>query len=131
MIAKGFEAQEFRLASHAARIASLEEEVERLQRKKKRKAVPNPNRKFMTIAEALGASQASGNTITQAHGDETIIRGLKIKRCQQWIPNFSGCKSILERCSLLYSPFRIDIIAQPFLVKLVYKTDRSTIHLWV
>src|SRR3569833_2525228 len=73
VIAKGFEAQEFRLASHAARIASLEEEVERLQRRKKRKAVPNPNRKFMTVAEALGTSQASGNSIPQAPGDETII----------------------------------------------------------
>ena len=35
VIAKGFEVQEFRLAFHAARIAFLEEEVERLQKRKK------------------------------------------------------------------------------------------------
>ena len=73
MIAKGFEAQEFRLASHAARIASLEEEVERLQRKKKRKAMPNPNRKFITVAEALRTSQTSENSIPQTPGNKTII----------------------------------------------------------
>jgi len=31
-------------------------EVKRLNRKKKRKGVPNLNRKFMTVAEALGDS---------------------------------------------------------------------------
>lgn len=73
VIAKGFEAQEIKLASHTARIASLEEEVECLQRRKKRKAVPNPNRKFITVAEALGTSQAVETPILQAPGDETII----------------------------------------------------------
>ena len=40
------------------RIASLEEEVARLKRGKKRKAVPNPNRRFMTLSEALAAGEA-------------------------------------------------------------------------
>src|SRR3569833_4477603 len=43
VIAKGFEAQEMKLATHAAGIASLEEVVERLKRRKKRKAVPTSN----------------------------------------------------------------------------------------
>ena len=57
MIAKGFESQEQRLAEHAVRIASLEEEVARLTRGKKRRAIPNPNRRFMTLSEALAAGE--------------------------------------------------------------------------
>jgi hypothetical protein len=33
----------------------MEEEVGRLSRGKKRKAIPNPNKKFMTLADALVA----------------------------------------------------------------------------
>ncbi|OBS14974.1 hypothetical protein FPOA_28799 [Fusarium poae] len=61
VISKGFEAQESKIASLSTRIASLEEEVGRLSRGKKRKAVPNPNKKFMTLAEAL----AAGDTISE------------------------------------------------------------------
>ncbi|OBS16101.1 hypothetical protein FPOA_13184 [Fusarium poae] len=61
VISKGFEAQESKIASLSTRIASLEEEVGRLSRGKKRKAVPNPNKKFMTLAEAL----ATGDTISE------------------------------------------------------------------
>src|SRR5437667_59051 len=57
VIAKGFESQEQRLAEHAVRIASLEEEVARLTRGKKRRAIPNPNRRFMTLSEALAAGE--------------------------------------------------------------------------
>ncbi|EGU71944.1 hypothetical protein FOXB_17547, partial [Fusarium oxysporum f. sp. conglutinans Fo5176] len=53
VISRGFEAQESKTASLSTRIASLEEEVGRLSRGKKRKAVPNPNKRFMTLAEAL------------------------------------------------------------------------------
>ncbi|RYC78334.1 hypothetical protein BFJ63_vAg18793, partial [Fusarium oxysporum f. sp. narcissi] len=60
-ISKGFEAQESKIASLSSRVASLEEEVGRLSRGKKRKAIPNPNRKFMTLAEALVA----GDTISE------------------------------------------------------------------
>jgi hypothetical protein len=35
----------------------LEEEVACLQRGKKRKAIPNPNRRFMTIAEAVASGE--------------------------------------------------------------------------
>jgi len=58
VIAKGFEAQEQTLVAHAVKIASLEEEVARLKRGKKRKAIPNPNRHFMTLSEALAAGEA-------------------------------------------------------------------------
>jgi len=40
------------------RIASLEEQLDRLKRGKKRKAIPNPNRRFMTLVEALAANEA-------------------------------------------------------------------------
>ncbi|KAJ0128525.1 Uncharacterized protein HZ326_28379 [Fusarium oxysporum f. sp. albedinis] len=61
VISKWFEAQESKIASLSTRIASLEEEVGRLSRGKKRKAIPNPNKKFMTLAEAL----ATGDTILE------------------------------------------------------------------
>ncbi|RKL05709.1 hypothetical protein BFJ70_g17078 [Fusarium oxysporum] len=63
VISKGFEAQESKIASLSSRVASLEEEVGRLSRGKKRKAIPNPNRKFMTLAEALVA----GDVISEPH----------------------------------------------------------------
>ncbi|KAF5597247.1 hypothetical protein FPCIR_3674 [Fusarium pseudocircinatum] len=59
VIAKGFEAQQQTVAAHTQRIASLEDELARLKRGKKRKAVPNPNKRFMTLGEAL----ASGETM--------------------------------------------------------------------
>jgi hypothetical protein len=52
IISKGFEAQESKIASLSSRVASLEE-VGRLSRGKKRKAIPNPNKKLMALAEAL------------------------------------------------------------------------------
>ncbi|KJZ68185.1 hypothetical protein HIM_12424 [Hirsutella minnesotensis 3608] len=58
VIARGFEAQEQTLAEHSNRIAKLEEEVARLQRGKKRRAIPNPNRRFMTLSEALVVEEA-------------------------------------------------------------------------
>jgi hypothetical protein len=61
VISKGFEAQESKIASLSSRVASLEEEVGRLSRGKKRKAIPNPNRKFMTLAESL----VTGDTISE------------------------------------------------------------------
>jgi hypothetical protein len=57
VIAKGFEAQQQTLASHAVEIASLKEELARLKRGKKRKVIPNPNRRFMSLSEALAAAE--------------------------------------------------------------------------
>jgi hypothetical protein len=66
VIARGFEAQEIVIASHASRITSLEEEVDRLKRGKKRRAIPNPNRRFMQLAEIL----AKGEAIPKATGSK-------------------------------------------------------------
>ncbi|GKU12548.1 unnamed protein product [Fusarium langsethiae] len=57
VIAKGFEAQQQTVAAHTLRIASLEEELARLRRGKKRKAVPNPNKRFMTLGETLAGGE--------------------------------------------------------------------------
>jgi hypothetical protein len=80
VISKGFEAQESKIASLSSRVASLEEEVRRLSRGNKRKAIPNPNRKFMTLAEVLVASGTisgpSQATIeTEAVGDIIEVGG--------------------------------------------------------
>jgi hypothetical protein len=72
VICKGFEAQESKIASLSTRVASLEEEVGRLSRGKKRKAVPNPNRKFMTLAEALVAGEAIPQT-SQAAAETEVV----------------------------------------------------------
>jgi hypothetical protein len=43
------------LAAKNDRIAALEAEVTRLTKKRKRRAIQNPNNKFMLMAEALAA----------------------------------------------------------------------------
>ncbi|KAF6512733.1 hypothetical protein HZS61_007539 [Fusarium oxysporum f. sp. conglutinans] len=57
-IAKGLEALEMKVAVQNARITGLEEQMAQLRRGKKRKAVPNPNRRFMALAETLAAGEA-------------------------------------------------------------------------
>ncbi|KAG7001284.1 Pogo transposable element with ZNF domain [Fusarium oxysporum f. sp. conglutinans] len=57
-IAKGLEALEMKVAVQNARITGLEEQMAQVRRGKKRKAVPNPNRRFMTLAETLTAGEA-------------------------------------------------------------------------
>ncbi|KAG7003073.1 putative acyl-coenzyme A synthetase [Fusarium oxysporum f. sp. conglutinans] len=57
-IAKGLEALEMKVAVQNARITGLEEQMAQVRRGKKRKAVPNPNRRFMALAETLTAGEA-------------------------------------------------------------------------
>ncbi|KAM5527962.1 transposase [Fusarium oxysporum f. sp. phaseoli] len=57
-IAKGLEALETKVAVQNGRITGLEEQIAQLRRGKKRKAVPNPNRRFMALAEALATGEA-------------------------------------------------------------------------
>ncbi|RYC80211.1 hypothetical protein BFJ63_vAg16899, partial [Fusarium oxysporum f. sp. narcissi] len=57
-IAKGLEALEMKVAVQNARITGLEEQMAQLRRGKKRKAVPNPNRRFMALAESLATGEA-------------------------------------------------------------------------
>ncbi|KAJ3453209.1 hypothetical protein MRS44_018864 [Fusarium solani] len=76
VISRGFEAQESKIASLSTRIASLEEEVSRLSRGKKRKAIPNPNKRFMTLAEALVAGETisgANEAIEEADAVEDVI----------------------------------------------------------
>ncbi|KAH7462791.1 hypothetical protein FOMA001_g18311 [Fusarium oxysporum f. sp. matthiolae] len=61
-IAKGLEALEIKVAVQNSRIAGLEEQMAQVRRGRKRKAVPNPNRRFMTLAEALATGEALHDT---------------------------------------------------------------------
>lgn len=69
IIAKGFETQEQALAEHSNKIASLEEELSRLKRGRKRKAIPNPNRRFISLSEAL----ASGEEVVESNLEEEVV----------------------------------------------------------
>ncbi|KAL9561289.1 hypothetical protein ACKAV7_014644 [Fusarium commune] len=76
VISRGFEVQESKIASLGTRIASLEEEVGRLSRGKKRKAIPNANKRFMKFAEALVAGDAisePNEAIERADAVEDVI----------------------------------------------------------
>jgi hypothetical protein len=73
LIAKSFEVKEQTLVAYQARIASLEEEVARLKRGKKRRAIPNLNRRFMTLAEALVASESALEATPKVIGQEITV----------------------------------------------------------
>ncbi|KAJ0129727.1 Uncharacterized protein HZ326_27165 [Fusarium oxysporum f. sp. albedinis] len=54
----------------------MEEEIGRLSRGKKRKVIPNPNKKFMTIADALVAGETISDpnqAIQKARAVEDVI----------------------------------------------------------
>ncbi|KAH7460924.1 hypothetical protein FOMA001_g19405 [Fusarium oxysporum f. sp. matthiolae] len=62
-VSSNWEAEELpvvrtRTGRENARITGLEERMAQLRRGKKRTAVPNPNRRFMALAEALAAGEA-------------------------------------------------------------------------
>lgn len=57
-IEKGLEALQMKVAVQNARITGLEEQMTQLRRGRKKKAVPNPNRRFMALEEALAAGEA-------------------------------------------------------------------------
>ena len=46
------------MAIQNTRITRLKEQVSQLRRGKKRKAIPNPNRRFIALSEALAAKEA-------------------------------------------------------------------------
>jgi hypothetical protein len=48
---------EFELITKNDRIAALEAEVARLTETRKRRAIPNPNQRFMRVSEALASGQ--------------------------------------------------------------------------
>jgi hypothetical protein len=83
VISKGFEAQESKIASLSSRIASLEEEVGRLSRGKKRKAIPNPNKKFMTLAEALVAGEVISSQSRATQETEAVEGVIEVGGVQE------------------------------------------------
>jgi hypothetical protein len=83
VISKGFEAQESKIASLSSRIASLEEEVSRLSRGKKRKAIPNPNKKFMTLAEALVAGEVISSPSRATQETEAVEDVIEVGGVQE------------------------------------------------
>ncbi|KAJ0136600.1 Uncharacterized protein HZ326_20385 [Fusarium oxysporum f. sp. albedinis] len=78
VIWKGFEVQESKIASLSARITSLEEEVGRLSRGKKSKTILNPNKNFMTLAEALGTGETISEKIQASKETEAVEEVIKV-----------------------------------------------------
>jgi hypothetical protein len=57
-ISKGYAKLEFELASKNDKIAAFKAEVARLSKTRKRKAIPNPNKKFILLSEALASNES-------------------------------------------------------------------------
>jgi DDE superfamily endonuclease len=74
-IAKGFGALEATVAIQTARVTALEGEVAQLKKSRKRKAVPNPNRRFMEMGELLAGGEAIPDVIEVAQAD-VVDQGL-------------------------------------------------------
>jgi hypothetical protein len=92
VLSKSFKAQESTIATLSFRVASLEEEVKRLNWGKKRRAIPNPNRKSMTLAEAL----VVGDTILERN-HATVETGCwgcnrDRRRGRWWEHKFGGAR---------------------------------------
>jgi hypothetical protein len=89
MISKGFKAQKSNITLLSSRVASLEEEVRQLSRGKKRKAIPNPNRRFIILAEALVASDTiskpnQATVKTEAIKDIIEVGGVEEIESSNW-----------------------------------------------
>lgn len=96
-IAKGWEAKEQAVAIYEVRMAKLKEEVARLQRKKQRKAIPNPNARFMALGEVLGQDEATPEVV-----EESSISGLDSDTDQ----SDSSESSIVSGVTQVQSPIR-------------------------
>jgi hypothetical protein len=72
VIAKGFAQLEFQLSTKDGKIAALKAEVARLTKTRKRKAIPNPNKRFMLLWNAL----ANGESVVK---DENSIAPLAVE----------------------------------------------------
>jgi hypothetical protein len=72
VIAKGFAQVEFQLSTKDAKIAALEAEVARLTKTRKRKAIPNRNKRFMLLGDGL----ANGESVVK---DEDAIAPLAVE----------------------------------------------------
>jgi hypothetical protein len=65
VIAKGFAQLEFQLSTKDAKIAASEAEVARLSKTRKRKAIPNSNKRFMLLGDVL----ANGESVVENEDD--------------------------------------------------------------
>jgi hypothetical protein len=90
VIAKGFEVQQQTVSAHTLRIASLEEELARLKKGKKRKAVPSSNKRFMT----LGEIQAGGEAILGVETQNMPVRVESVCSSEQESESEAG--SVIE-----------------------------------
>jgi hypothetical protein len=59
VIAKGFAQLEFQLSTKDVKIAALEAEVARLTKTRKRKAITNPNKRFMLLGDAIANGESA------------------------------------------------------------------------
>ena len=107
LIAKGFANQDMKISAHEARIRSLEEEVARLTRNKKRKAIPNPNAKFISLGEAL----ASGEAISDVICDSNVVEAEQIDSEEEAVA--SEAASVIEYIPLSSSPIHTALAIQP------------------
>jgi hypothetical protein len=75
VIAKGFAQLEFQLSTKDAKIAALEAEVAKLAKTRKIKAIPNPNKRFMLLGDALANGESAvenENTIAPPVVEELV-----------------------------------------------------------
>jgi hypothetical protein len=74
---------DFELAAKNDRVAALEAEVVWLEKKRKRKAIPNPNKRFMLMGEAIAAGgpnvenpDLNNEPIVKEEGEEEVNDGI-------------------------------------------------------
>lgn len=72
-IAKAFDRLHTELVLKDQRIADLEARIETLQPKRKRKKIPNPNKKFMTIGEIGGQIEADAQEDEEPIGGGDVV----------------------------------------------------------
>jgi hypothetical protein len=75
-IAKGYANLEIELATKNDKITALEAEIVRLTQTRKRKAIPNPNKRFMLLSEALAANNpvpANGEAVEDPGVEEEVV----------------------------------------------------------
>jgi predicted oxidoreductase len=80
VIAKGFVQLEFQLSTKDANIAASEAEVARLTKTRKRKAIPNPNKRFMLLGDFL----ANGESVVE---NEDAIAPLAVEEPVEEVEN--------------------------------------------
>ena len=107
LIAKGFDNQDMKISAHEARIRGLEEEIARLIRYKKRKAIPNPNAKFINFEEIL----ASGEAISDVICDSNVIEAEQIDSEEEAVA--SEAASIIEYIPPNSSPIHTALAMRP------------------